>query len=72
MEFIDVVQCDTSRSTPYYYCRNVHLQTSEFKKLKAGDKVRVTDYSVERYPREDLDVRYFSKTQQWSKIEDEK
>ena len=72
MEFIDVVKCDTSRSTPYYYCRNVHLQTSEFKKLKAGDKVRVTDYSVERYPREDLDVRFFSKTQQWSKIEDEK
>ena len=72
IEFVDVVKCDDSKPTPYYYCRNVHLETSKLKKLKAGDKIRVTDYSAERYPRKDLDVIYYSRSQQWSKIEDEK
>ena len=71
-EFVDVVQCDTSKPVPYYYCRNVHLETSKFKKLKAGDKIRVTDYTAERAPRSDIGVIYYSRSQQWSKIEDER
>ena len=68
-EFEDVVQCDTSRGEPYFYTRNVHLGIGKISNIKAGDKVRVSGYSLEKKNRrEDLGVIYFSDFKNWSKI----
>ena len=68
-EFEDVVQCDTSRGEPYFYTRNVHLGVGKISNIKAGDKVRVSGYSLEKKNRrEDLGVIYFSDFKNWSKI----
>ena len=66
-EFEDVVQCDDSRGEPYYYTRNVHLGT-RIQNIKAGDKVRVSNYIYESNPRLDLGVIYYSSQGNWSKI----
>ena len=68
-EFVDVVQYDDSNGEPYYYTRNVHLGLGRIINIKAGDKVRVSGYILEKkMRREDLGVIYYSDSKNWSKI----